>query len=57
MTNTSETNLSQPFQNMLTLPPPSIKLDRDNYYLWQSTTLSALEAYELEGYVNGKISA
>ncbi|CAN1848848.1 Retrovirus-related Pol polyprotein from transposon RE1 [Linum perenne] len=32
-------------------PPLTIKLDRENYSLWRSTVISALEAYELEAHV------
>nr|KAJ0195346.1 hypothetical protein LSAT_V11C700354490 [Lactuca sativa] len=35
----------------LQLPPLTIKLDRDNYCLWRSTVLSALETFDLESLI------
>ncbi|KAI4332160.1 hypothetical protein L6164_017090 [Bauhinia variegata] len=38
-------------------PTLSIKLDRDNYLLWRTTILSALEAFDMDRYVNADITA
>ncbi|KAG5601256.1 hypothetical protein H5410_032626 [Solanum commersonii] len=51
----SSTHLSIIYSNsqtiaLLGLP---IKLDRENYYLWQSTVYSAFEAFDLEGHLDG----
>ncbi|KAL4575776.1 hypothetical protein LXL04_011862 [Taraxacum kok-saghyz] len=35
----------------LQIPPLSIKLDRHNYSLWQTTIISALETFELDTFV------
>ncbi|KAI4351293.1 hypothetical protein L6164_005669 [Bauhinia variegata] len=34
----------------------SIKLDRENYFLWRTTILSVLEAFPMDGFVNGDIT-
>ncbi|KAG5069156.1 hypothetical protein JHK85_001533 [Glycine max] len=39
------------FNLSLQLPPITIKLDRDNYSLWRSTIISALETFELESFI------
>ncbi|CAM8968933.1 unnamed protein product [Rhodiola kirilowii] len=36
----------------LQFPTLSIRLDRSNYFLWRGTIRSALEAYELESFLN-----
>ncbi|KAI4338288.1 hypothetical protein L6164_016630 [Bauhinia variegata] len=38
-------------------PTLFIKLDRDNYFLWRTTILLALEAFDMDRYVNGDITA
>lgn len=35
----------------LQIPSINIKLDRDNYSLWRTTIISALETFELENHV------
>ncbi|KAL4556265.1 hypothetical protein LXL04_038911 [Taraxacum kok-saghyz] len=35
----------------LQIPPINIKLDRDNYSLWHSTVISALETFDLESFI------
>ena len=45
LANNNTSNLS------LQLPPITIKLDRDNYSLWRSTIISALETFELESFI------
>lgn len=35
----------------LQIPPINIKLDRDNYDLWRSTIVSALETFDLESFI------
>ncbi|KAH0702862.1 hypothetical protein KY285_017140 [Solanum tuberosum] len=37
----------------IALPGLPIKLDRENYYLWQSTVYSAFEAFDLEAHLDG----
>ncbi|KAK4709825.1 hypothetical protein R3W88_004338 [Solanum pinnatisectum] len=37
----------------ISLPGLPIKLDRENYYLWQSTVYSAFEAFDLEDHLDG----
>ncbi|KAI4297344.1 hypothetical protein L6164_037238 [Bauhinia variegata] len=37
-------------------PTLSIKLDKDNYFLWRTTILSALKAFDMDRYVNGDIT-
>ena len=51
----SSTHLSITDSNFQTiaLPDLPIKLDRKNYYLWQSTVYSAFEAFDLEGHLDG----
>ncbi|KAH0662336.1 hypothetical protein KY284_027267 [Solanum tuberosum] len=51
----SSTHLSIIDSNSQTIALPGlpIKLDRENYYLWQSTVYSAFEAFDLEGHFDG----
>ena len=51
----SSTHLSITDSNSQTIAFPGlpIKLDREYYYLWQSTVYSAFEAFDLEGHLDG----
>ena len=45
LANNSSSNLT------LQLPPITIKLDRENFSLWRSTIISALETFKLESFI------
>uniref|UniRef100_A0A0R0GVF3 Retrotransposon Copia-like N-terminal domain-containing protein n=1 Tax=Glycine max TaxID=3847 RepID=A0A0R0GVF3_SOYBN len=45
LANTTNSNLN------LQIPSINIKLERDNYSLWRSTIISALETFELESFI------
>ena len=45
LANTTTSNLN------LQLPSINIKLDRDNYSLWRSTIINALETFDLESFI------
>ncbi|TMW80116.1 hypothetical protein EJD97_023833, partial [Solanum chilense] len=51
----SSTHLYKTDSNSQTiaLPDLPIKLDQENYYLWQSTVYFVFEAFDLEGHFDG----
>ncbi|KAI4334031.1 hypothetical protein L6164_018771 [Bauhinia variegata] len=56
MASNSSPTAATPF-SLNAFPSFSIKLDRDNYFLWRTTALSALEAFDPDGHVPGDIPA